>query len=181
MARKFEQKEIDLLYEKLNPDEEVLWRGKPRLVPNLSFLTSILLILLITVLFTGVVFVYYTFGIWYENWYLVGLILLDISIIIYIIFFNRQFAKNIINVFYAVTNKRLIIYSNKNNNIVFYKLFNTIKILNLKKTLFNTTSIIFDVEILNDNIKEIGFNNIENADEVFGLIKHQIQHTKNKE
>ena len=58
MARKFEQREIDLLFEKLNPDEEVLWRGKPRLIPNISFLSTILLILITSVLFTFVVLFY---------------------------------------------------------------------------------------------------------------------------
>ena len=51
MVKKFNQKEIDLIYEQLYNEEEVLWRGKPSVSYNLPYLTTILFVMFILITF----------------------------------------------------------------------------------------------------------------------------------
>lgn len=184
MARKFEKTEIDLIYEQLRPEEEVLWRGKPKLTPNLSFMTTLFLaflsIILVIILRILKLNNQFDLMIIFKDWFNVILFIFALVIIISSILYAKRYHIKIKNTFYVISTTRLVIFDSKKQKIFLSKLFSTVKILRLKKTVFDPGSIIFDIEIIDERIKEIGFINIYNAEDVMDIISHQLYHTRNK-
>ena len=176
--RKFTQEELDSIYNQLRPEEEILWKGKPGLIPNLSILTTLVLCLLSSIIITVLIAIVNPYSFWYQNFFLLGLTILDGFLILYIMWYCIRYVRKMRRIFYVVTNQRLAIFDKE--SCFFYKRFNTIKVLSLKKSLFKSASIIFDIDILKDQIKEIGFINIEHGDEVYQMIKNRLKHTKIK-
>ncbi len=184
-VRKFLKTEIDLLYEEIQPEEEVLWRGKPRLIPNLSFITTLILILLTDIVFIIMRYLklnnQFDINTIFLDWFLISLLISAIVIIFYLFYYSQKYYQNMINIFYVITSTRLLIFNSKKGKIVLSKLFPTVKLLRLKKTIFDSNTIVFDIEMIEDRMVEIGFNNINDADEVMDIIKHQLKHLKNKD
>lgn len=174
MARKFNKAEIDLLYEQLKPDEEVLWKGKPRLIPNFTVITSLALFLVSALCFTILVFLNDSM----ELWFLYSLVLLDLGIIFYMLNYSVNYLNSINHLFYVITNSRLVIINTDQKKISLYKRFTTVRILRIKRTIFDTASIIFDVDFTNEKLREIGFINIDQADKVLKIINQQLSHMR---
>jgi hypothetical protein len=172
--RKFVKEEVDLLYNLIKSDEEVLWKSKPNLVPNFTIITTLILFFVASLLFTITVYMNDKS----EFWYLFSLIGLDIGIVTYTLFYAYRYYHSINHLFYVITNERLAIIDGHSGRISVYKRYNLIKILRIKKTIFNTASIIFDVDFLGDKMKEIGFINVNNADQVLEIIHQQLKHIR---
>lgn len=175
--RKFTKEELDLIYNVLGFDEELLWREKPKLLPNYTVLSTLFAFLVTMVLMTVMV----GLNPRYELWFLVSLILIDVGIVLYGFIYTYLYYITNKDLFYIITSKRLIIYDGKQKDIRYEKLFSMIRILRIKRSFFNTASIIFDVEIDDNRMKEIGFINVSNAVKVLKLIKSRISHLKMNE
>ncbi len=180
--RKFLKSEIDLIYDQIQPEEEVLWRGKPKLIPNMAYLSTLLFVLLVILL----MLILRVINLKQENnllddWFFVSLFLIEIGIIIYTLIYTDNYFKKNLNIFYVITSTRVVIFNSKKERIIYSKLFPTIKLLRLKKSVFDSGTVVFDIDIVDSRIIEIGFNNIDNADEVLDIINHQIHHMRNKE
>lgn len=175
MARKFYQSELDILYEQLRIDEEVLWRGKPELIANINTVISSILFLLSSVLFTILVSNNNM-----DSWFFYSLIGLDLFILLYIINYIVSYYLKYKYLFYCITNSRVIIFDYKNKRIEYTKKFQSIKLLKIKKTIYKTGSIVFDIDLNDERVIDIGFENINEPDNVFNIINHQLHHARNK-
>lgn len=172
--RKFTKEELDQIYNLLGFDEELLWRKKPKLIPNYGVLSTLLAFLIAMVTMTIMV----GYNPRSELWFLISLIVMDVAIVLYAFIFSYSYYNTNKDLFYIITSKRLIIYDGKLKEIYFDKLFSMIRILRIKKSFFNTASLIFDVQITDNKLKEIGFMNVGDAEEVLKLIKSRISHLK---
>lgn len=179
--RKFQKAEIDLLYESIEPNEEVLWRGKPRLIPNISFLSTVglaiisLILLLVFRLISGK-----TTNI-IDDWFSITLIIIIIVFVLYFALYTHRYYRKMSDIFYCITNNRLLIFNSRKKRIIYSKLYPMIKILRLKRSIFDNGTIVFDIEFDDERLIEIGFNNIENAEEVLDIINHQLHHLRSKQ
>jgi len=117
----------------------------------------------------------------YKDWYTISLIAFGIITLVCLIWYIDNYYRKMKNIFYVVTDTRLVIFNSKREKIIFTKLYPTIKILHLKKSFLDYASIIFDIDIINEKITEIGFNNIDDAEEVLKLINKQLTHLRNLE
>lgn len=182
--RKFVQSDIDIIYEQLKPDEELLWRGKPQLVPNLAYLTTLFFSFLTTLVFLGLRLVKINHSEisinFYQDWFVFTLLLMSIFIVFVIFIYSRNYYNKIKDIFYVVTDTRLTIFNSSKGKIILSKRYSSVKILRYKKTIFDSGSIIFDIEFNDERIKETGFINIDNAEAVLDIINHQLHHTRNK-
>lgn len=173
--RKFTKSEIDLMYQLIKSDEEVLWKSKPHLVPDFTILTSLFLFLLAT----SVLLVFVAMNPKMPGWYLMSLIIINLGIIVYGALYAYLHYLTTKDLIYVITNTRLIIIDTKTEEMLVSKRYSSIKILRIKKTIFNTASIVFDIDLNHDNkMKEIGFVNVVNADQVLHLIQRQLSHLK---
>ncbi|HEY8365192.1 MAG TPA: hypothetical protein VIK84_06430 [Haloplasmataceae bacterium] len=180
--RKFLKAEIDLIYNQLQSEEEVLWRGKPHIFPSLSYITTLLLVLIINIILLSLRLIKINdLHTSYKDWYTISLIILLIGTLIYIILYADHHFKKMKDLFYVVTNNRLMIINSKKEKVIHEKLFSTIKVLRLNKSFLDSGSIIFDIDFSKAQVKEIGFSNIDNAEEVFNIIQKQLYHMRNKE
>ncbi len=184
MARKFVETEIDLIYEQLRPEEEVLWRGKPKLTPNLSYITTLALVFLtsIIIIILRIIKLKKNLDLTmvFKDWFALVIFIFALLIVILSIIYAKKYHNKIKNIFYVISSTRLVIFDSKKQKISLSKLFSTVKILRLKKTVFDQGTIIFDIDIIEDRIKEIGFINISNSKDVLDIISHQLYHTRNK-
>lgn len=172
--RKFTKEELDLIYNLVGFDEEILWRSKPRLIPHLTILTTLGFFFLAMTLLIVMVALHPH----HERWFLFGLILFDVGIILYTLYYSYHHYVSNKDLFYLITNKRLIIYDSQKKEVTYEKLLNMIRLLRIKKTVFNTASIVFDIAVVDDQIQEIGFINIKDADEVLKLIKSRVSYLR---
>lgn len=182
--RKFLKTEIDLIYEEIQSNEEVLWRGKPKLIPNLAFMTTLFLVFLANIMLLVLRYLklndHFSIFAFFRDWFLFLLILLALGTILILLLYANKYYKKMMNIFYVITSTRLVIFNSEKEKIVFSKLYPTVKLLRLKNTIFDSGTVIFDIDIVDDRIVEIGFNNIDDADEVLNIIKHQLHHMRNK-
>ncbi|QVK17198.1 hypothetical protein KHQ81_09890 [Mycoplasmatota bacterium] len=182
--RKFLKTEIDLIYEQLQPNEEVLWRGKPKLMPNVAFMTTVFLLFLANIMLIVLRYLklneYFSIFAFFRDWFLLFLVLTAFGTFLFLLFYANRYYKKMMNIFYVITNTRLVIFDSEKEKIIFSKLYPTVKLLRLKNTIFDSGTIIFDIDIVDDRVIEIGFNNIDDADEVINIIKHQLHHMRNK-
>ncbi len=180
--RKFLKSEIDLIYNLLQPDEEVLWRGKPKVMPALTYLSTLLFILIISIIFIILRLIKLKeLQADYWDWYLIALVIFAVVVIFYTIVYIIRYNKKIKDIFYVVTSKRLTIFNSKSERIIMTKLYPTVKILRYKQSLFDPGSIIFDFDIIDFRIVEKGFNNIDEAKKVYTIINKQLTHLKEQE
>lgn len=175
ILRKFLKSEIDLMYNELQADEKILWRGKPRLFPNFSYISTLLLLFIVSIVYIILRLIKINeLQTGYKDWYTVSLIIFAVLIIVYLVIYIDNYYRKMKNLFYVVTDHRLVIFNAKKQKIIYTKLYPTIKILRLKKSFFDPGSIIFDIDIINEKIIEIGFNNIDEADKVLNIINKQL-------
>lgn len=172
--RKFTKKELDFIYSLLKVDEEVLWKSKPNLIPDFTALTTLLLFFIAMMIMTFIV----ASNPQMELWYLLTIIVIDLGIVIYTCLSAHHYYHQNKDLFYLITNSRLLIVDARQEKIVCFKRYNTIRVLRIKKTVFNTASIIFDVDFSDDKLKEIGFTNVNNAEDVLKLIKTRVSHLR---
>ncbi len=183
--RKFYNTEIDLIYEKLRPEEEVLWRGKPKLMPDLAFMSTLFLVFLTIVLLFVLRLMKLNAQIrmisFVDDWFIIMLIASALGIIIFLLVYAQRHYKKMSSLFYVITSARLVVFDSKKERIILSKLYPMIKILRLKQTIFNSGSVVFDIDLIEDRIREIGFKNIDQAEEVMDIINNQLHHTRNRE
>lgn len=182
--RKFLQKEIDLIYDEIQSNEEMLWRGKPKLIPNLAFLSTLFLVFITDIIILTLrvlkITSHFNFSLLFTDWFLLFLFLIAFATILFMLLYVDKYYKEMMNTFYVITNSRLLIFDSEKEKISFSKLYPTIKVLRLKKTIFDSGTVVFDVDIIDDRLLEIGFKNIDDAKDVLDIIKHQLQHMRNK-
>lgn len=170
------------MYNELQANEEILWRGKPRILPNFSYISTLLFVLLVSILLITLRLIKINeLQISYKDWYTIALIIFAIVVVVYLVLFIDKYYRKMKDLFYVVTNTRLVIFNSKKGRIIFTKFYPTIKILRLKKSFFDYGSIIFDIDIINEKIVEIGFNNIVDADKVLNIINKQLTHLREQE
>ena len=174
MMRKFTKDELDLIYELIGFDEEILWRSKARLIPNYTILTTLLLFVLALFSFIIIAALHPN----RETWYLISLMVITLGVIGFTLYYSYRYYITNKDLFYIITSKRLIIFNSKDNVIQYEMLLSMIRILRIKKTIFNTASVIFDVDLSNDRLKEVGFMNIDDAEKVLNIIKSRVNHLK---
>jgi len=179
--RKFQKAEIDLLYESIQPDEEVLWRGKPWLLPNISFISTIGLVLLSTTFLLIFRLIRGKSSTIFNDWFSTTLLIIIIILILYLVIYTQRYYYRMNEIFYCITSHRLLILNSRKKRIIYSKLYPMIKILRLKKSIFDYGTIVFDIEFNDERLIEIGFNNIENAEEVLDIINHQLHHLRSKQ
>lgn len=173
--RKFNKNEIDTLFELIKSDEEILWKSKPNLIPDYTFVTTLLLLL-------GACIGFIVLSMKNPNidqWFTYSIAVIGVGIFGYGLFYTYRYFKKINSLVYIITNYRLAIIDMKTKRFIISKRYNLIKILKVKQTVFNTASIIFDIDYHDDRMIEIGFINVNQADKVLAIIHQQVSHVKN--
>ncbi|ERJ11523.1 hypothetical protein [Haloplasma contractile] len=177
MAKKLTTEELDLIYDFIRSDEDVLYKTKPKLIPNIHILITAGMIML-----TLIGLIIFKLLTEHEPWFLYSLIALLVVVVVLTILFYYRTVNKLNNLLYVLTNYRMIIFDIFYNDIYHQKKYQMIKTLKVRKHYGNLGNIIFDIELKpQDRIEEIGFKNVEDYKDVFKIIQNQVQIEKIKE